>query len=128
MIETPARPTAVPFLRRLLVATDGLEDGTRALKYALALANRYASELVIFYAFERIPALGETNRAGALVDAEAILGTALRQAHDAGIAATTNFAHIKRHYYATHDDINPTRIVPIGPEQHLETPHGREHL
>jgi putative glutathione S-transferase len=45
-----------------------------------------------------------------------------------GIAATTNFAHIKRHYYATHDDINPTRIVPIGPEQHLETPHGREHL
>jgi nucleotide-binding universal stress UspA family protein len=89
MIETPARPTAVPFLRRLLVATDGLEDGTRALKYALALANRYASELVIFYAFERIPALGETNRAGALVDAEAILGTALRQAHDAGIAATT---------------------------------------
>jgi putative glutathione S-transferase len=45
-----------------------------------------------------------------------------------GIAATTNFAHIKRHYYATHDDINPTRIVPIGPEQHLETPHGRERL
>lgn len=45
-----------------------------------------------------------------------------------GIAATTNFAHIKRHYYATHDDINPTRIVPIGPEQHLEAPHGRENL
>jgi len=45
-----------------------------------------------------------------------------------GIAATVNFAHIKRHYYATHDDINPTRIVPIGPEQHLDTPHGRERL
>jgi putative glutathione S-transferase len=45
-----------------------------------------------------------------------------------GVAETVNFAHIKRHYYATHDDINPTRIVPIGPEQHLETPHGRDRL
>ncbi len=45
-----------------------------------------------------------------------------------GVAETVNFAHIKRHYYATHDDINPTRIVPIGPEQHLETPHGREKM
>lgn len=27
-----------------------------------------------------------------------------------------NFDHIKRHYYYTHDDINPTRIVPIGPD------------
>ncbi|HEY8900045.1 MAG TPA: glutathione S-transferase C-terminal domain-containing protein [Chthoniobacterales bacterium] len=33
-----------------------------------------------------------------------------------GIAALTNFDHIKRHYYYTHDDINPTRIVPIGPD------------
>jgi putative glutathione S-transferase len=32
-----------------------------------------------------------------------------------GIAETVNFNHIKRHYYFTHDDINPTRIVPIGP-------------
>jgi putative glutathione S-transferase len=32
-----------------------------------------------------------------------------------GIAETVNFDHIKRHYYITHDDINPTRIVPIGP-------------
>jgi putative glutathione S-transferase len=45
-----------------------------------------------------------------------------------GIAPTVNFAHIKRHYYATHEDINPTRIVPIGPELHLESPHGRDGL
>ncbi|MGH7954113.1 MAG: glutathione S-transferase family protein, partial [Limisphaerales bacterium] len=32
-----------------------------------------------------------------------------------GIAETVNFDHIKRHYYFTHDDINPTRIVPLGP-------------
>ncbi len=45
-----------------------------------------------------------------------------------GVAATVDFDHIKRHYYYTHDDINPTRIVPIGPLQDLTSPHGRERL
>lgn len=45
-----------------------------------------------------------------------------------GIAETVNFDHIKRHYYVTHDDINPTRIVPLGPDQDLSAPHGRERL
>ena len=45
-----------------------------------------------------------------------------------GIAETVNFDHIKRHYYVTHDDINPTRIVPIGPQLDLNRPHGREKL
>ena len=45
-----------------------------------------------------------------------------------GVAPTVNFDHIKRHYYYTHDDINPTRIVPIGPILDLESPPGREHL
>lgn len=45
-----------------------------------------------------------------------------------GIADTVNFDHIKRHYYITHDDINPTRIVPLGPDQDLRAPHGRERL
>lgn len=45
-----------------------------------------------------------------------------------GISDTVNFDHIKRHYYMTHDDINPTRIVPLGPVQDLNAPHGRGHL
>lgn len=45
-----------------------------------------------------------------------------------GIAETVNFDHIKRHYYFTHDDINPTRIVPIGPALNLTKAHGRERL
>ena len=45
--------------------------------------------------------------------------------HD-GVAETVNFDHIKRHYYMTHDEINPTRIVPIGPELDLMLPHGRQ--
>lgn len=43
-----------------------------------------------------------------------------------GIADTVNFDHIKRHYYITHDDINPTRIVPRGPDlAWLDEPPGR---
>jgi putative glutathione S-transferase len=45
-----------------------------------------------------------------------------------GVAETVNFDHIKRHYYYTHDEINPTRIVPIGPILDLTSPHGREQL
>ncbi len=45
-----------------------------------------------------------------------------------GVADTVNFDHIKRHYYITHPDINPTRIVPAGPVQDLTRPHGRELL
>ena len=45
-----------------------------------------------------------------------------------GIAETVNFDHIKRHYYVTHDDINPTRIVPLGPLLDLKSPHGRDRL
>src|SRR5271156_2629010 len=33
-----------------------------------------------------------------------------------GIAATVNIGHIKRHYYQSHRNLNPTGIVPVGPE------------
>jgi glutathionyl-hydroquinone reductase len=45
-----------------------------------------------------------------------------------GIAGTTNFTHIKRHYYQSHRSINPTGIVPVGPELDFLLPHSREHL
>lgn len=45
-----------------------------------------------------------------------------------GIRDTVNFDHIKRHYYMTHDEINPTRIVPLGPILDLERPHDRDRL
>jgi len=45
-----------------------------------------------------------------------------------GIADTVNMNHIKHHYYASHLNINPTGIVPVGPEQDFGAPHGRAHL
>jgi len=44
------------------------------------------------------------------------------------VAATVDFDHIKRHYYMTHDEIDPTRIVPIGPALDLTSAHGRERM
>lgn len=43
-----------------------------------------------------------------------------------GIADTVDFDGIKRHYYVTHPQVNPTRIVPKGPELDLDRPHERE--
>lgn len=43
-----------------------------------------------------------------------------------GIAETVDFEHIKTHYYYSHDMINPTRIVPMGPDLALERAHDRD--
>jgi len=46
-----------------------------------------------------------------------------------GFGDTTDFLHIKRHYYEVHRDINPTGIVPSGPDPSgWASPHGRESL
>ncbi|WP_405161122.1 glutathione S-transferase C-terminal domain-containing protein [Nocardia sp. NBC_01499] len=46
-----------------------------------------------------------------------------------GFGDTTDFAQIKKHYYVVHRDINPTGIVPKGPDlANWLTPHGRESL
>ncbi|MDX2436046.1 MAG: glutathione S-transferase family protein [Acidobacteriota bacterium] len=45
-----------------------------------------------------------------------------------GVAETVNVDHIKTHYYRSHPTINPTRVVPTGPEIDFEAPHGREAL
>ena len=45
-----------------------------------------------------------------------------------GIAETVDFDQIKRHYYMTHPQINPTRVVPMGPLMDLDSPPGREGL
>ncbi len=42
-----------------------------------------------------------------------------------GIKETTDFYHIKRHYYFSHTNINPTQVVPLGPDLDLDSPHGR---
>jgi putative glutathione S-transferase len=45
-----------------------------------------------------------------------------------GFGETVNYDHIKRHYYMTHEQLNPMRIVPKGPAIDWMAPHDRGHF
>ncbi|WP_324756167.1 glutathione S-transferase family protein [Haloarcula sp. GH36] len=45
-----------------------------------------------------------------------------------GVAETVNVDHIKEHYYTTHPDVSPKRIVPMGPAPDFEAAHDRDEL
>ncbi len=40
-------------------------------------------------------------------------------------ARTVALDQIKVHYYTTHDELNPKRIIPVGPNYDWSQPHGR---
>lgn len=61
-----------------------------------------------------------------LVDYPNLWGYARELYQWPGVRDTVNFTHIKRHYYQSHESIDPTRIVPIGPLLDFEAPHGRD--
>lgn len=60
-----------------------------------------------------------------LVDYPNLWGYARDLYQRPGFGDTTNFDHIKRHYYMTHPQLNPSRIVPKGPDVDWLAPHGR---
>ena len=45
-----------------------------------------------------------------------------------GVAETVNMDHIKEHYYTTHPDVTPTRIVAAGPDLDFKADHDRDEL
>ncbi|WP_029059128.1 glutathione S-transferase family protein [Stappia stellulata] len=45
-----------------------------------------------------------------------------------GVAGTCDFETIKTHYYGSHETVNPTGIVPVGPAMDLTAPHDRDRL
>ena len=70
----------------------------------------------------------KTNR-NRLTEMPNLWGYARELFQTPGFGDTVDFVQIKQHYYVTHRDINPTGIIPVGPEltNWLE-PHGREHF
>ena len=42
-----------------------------------------------------------------------------------GVADTVNLTHIRGHYYASHESVNPTGIIAVGPDLDYWQPHGR---
>jgi len=61
-----------------------------------------------------------------LVDYPNLWGYARDLYQRPGFGETVDFDHIKRHYYMTHEHLNPSRIVPIGPAVDWLSEHGRE--
>ena len=45
-----------------------------------------------------------------------------------GVAGTVDFDHIKTHYYASHPTINPTGVIPLGPEQDFMAAQDRKRV
>lgn len=45
-----------------------------------------------------------------------------------GVAETVDFYHIKRHYYFSHTMINPTQVVPVGPDIDYDRAHNRANI
>jgi glutathionyl-hydroquinone reductase len=63
-----------------------------------------------------------------LVDYPHLWGYARDLYQRPGFGDTTDFDHIKRHYYLTHEQLNPSRIVPRGPLLDWNAPHDRARL
>ena len=63
-----------------------------------------------------------------LVDYPILWGYARDLYQVPGVADTVNLGYIRQHYYRSHESVNPTRIVPIGPKIDFTQPHDRERL
>ncbi|MEW6246366.1 MAG: glutathione S-transferase family protein [Nitrospirota bacterium] len=117
-------------VRRLFDALDQLEARLRDRRYLFG--SRFVeTDWRLFVTLVRFDAVYHGHfkcNIRRIMDYPNLLGYLKDLYHHDGIAETVNFDHIKRHYYVTHDDINPTRIVPLGPDQDLHAPHGRERL
>lgn len=113
--------------RALFVALDELEDRLATRRYLFG-SRIVEADWRLFCTLVRFDAVYHGHfkcNVRRIVDYPNLDGYLRDLYQQPGIAETVNFDHIKRHYYITHDDINPTQIVPIGPALDLTRPHGR---
>jgi putative glutathione S-transferase len=115
----------------LFGALDELEERLSRQRYLVASEAPTEADWRLFTTLIRFDAVYhghfKCNRRQ-IADYPNLFGYMLELYQTDGIAETVNFEHIKGHYYASHRMINPTGIVPLGPDQDLTRPHGRERL
>src|SRR4051812_20404122 len=116
--------------RRLFEALDQLEDRLSKTRYLFG--NRIVeADWRLFCTLVRFDVVYHGHfkcNLRRIVDYPNLQGFLMDLYQQPGIAETVNFDHIKRHYYMTHTQINPTRIVPIGPVIDFTAPHGRDRI
>jgi glutathionyl-hydroquinone reductase len=119
-------------------AYDSLFDALDVLERRLT-SSRYLvgdqiteADIRLFTTLVRFDAVYQTHfkcNRNKLTEMPALWGYARDLFQTPGFGDTVDFDHIKRHYFCVHRDINPTGIVPAGPDlQGWLTPHRREQL
>ena len=116
-------------------AVDWLADGLEHLDELLGEQRYLAGDCITEADWRLYPALVRFDpvyflhfRAGQRRIADhPNLSAYLRDLHQMpGIAETVDMEHIRRHYFLSHRHLNPTGIIPIGPQSDLTRPHGRD--
>jgi len=113
---------------RLFTAMDWLEERLTDRRYLMGDVITEA-DVRLFTTLVRFDAVYhghfKCNR-NKLVEMPALWGYARDLYQTPGFGETIDFGQIKAHYYVVHRDINPSGIVPKGPDDHVwRTPHGR---
>lgn len=113
---------------RLWTAMDWLEDRLSSRRFLMGDAITEA-DVRLFTTLARFDAVYhghfKANRVK-LTEMPQLWGYARDLFQTAGFGETIDFAQIKTHYYVVHKDINPTQVVPAGPEPDVWLePHGR---
>lgn len=115
-------------------AVADLEDGLRFVEDILResrwlAGNRFTeADIRLFTTLVRFDPVYHTHfkcNRRLIADSPTLLGYVRDVAQCPGVMATIRMDHIKRHYYLTHDRLNPGRIVPVSDGPDLTAPHGR---
>ncbi|MEE6288273.1 glutathione S-transferase C-terminal domain-containing protein [Georgenia sp. MJ173] len=116
---------------RLWTALDWLEERLTTRRYLVGETITEA-DVRLFTTLVRVDPVYhghfKCNR-NKLSEMPALWGYARDLFQTPGFGDTVDFEQIKQHYYVVHADLNPTQIVPVGPDlSGWVTPHGRESL
>jgi len=114
----------------LFAALDDLDDRLADRRYLAGEALTLA-DLRLFPTLVRFDEVYHTHfkcNVRRLVDYPNLWGYTRELYQLPGVAETVDMAHIKEHYYTTHDSLNPKRVVPVGPDPDFEAPHDRDSL
>ena len=116
---------------RLFTALDWLEERLTDQRYLVG-GTITEADVRLFTTLVRFDAVYhghfKCNR-NKLVEMPALWGYARDLFQTPGFGDTVDFEQIKKHYYVVHTDINPTQVVPAGPDlSGWGTRHGREAL
>ncbi len=116
---------------RLFSALDRLEERLTERRYLVGEQITEA-DVRLFTTLVRFDAVYHNHfkcNRNKLVEMPALWGYARDLFGTPGFGDTIDFTHIKAHYYLVHTDINPTGVVPKGPDlSGWLSPHGRESL